>query len=190
KARAHSVQCLQIQLLLGLGWNKASCRPLHGLSYRMGISEIILVPLPKRLCIRGRNLLHIVAKLGKLTSNIVCRHPCFDTNEAGRQIHEPRWDAYARDLVSQYDGATRIETDHVKCVLAHIYSNGDHSVNRGCARHGVLLLLISPSSTLSVVGGGSAAGPSHSRTSRDVRLESAKWAKADFDRSLSTNRNL
>src|SRR5262249_61947782 len=108
----------------------------------------------------------------------------------GGEFYELRCDASARDLLAQYDGATRIETDHVKCVLAHIYSNGDHSVNRGCARHGVLLLLISPSSTLSVVGGGSAAGPSHSRTSRDVRLESAKWAKADFDRSLSTNRNL
>src|SRR6266478_1423581 len=133
-----------------------------------GISEIILVPLPKRLCIRGRNLLHIVAKRGKLTSNIVCRHPCFDANEAGWQIHEPRCDASARDLLSQHDGATRIETDHVKCALAHIYSNGDHCVNRGCARHGVLLLLISPPSTLRVVGGGSAAGPSHSRTCRDV----------------------
>jgi hypothetical protein len=42
------VQRLQIQLLVGFGWNKASCRPLHGLSYRMGVSEIILVPLPKR----------------------------------------------------------------------------------------------------------------------------------------------
>src|SRR5215467_13918222 len=38
-----------------------------------------------------------------------------------------------------------------------------------------------PPRTLSVVGGGSAAGPSHSRTSGDVRLESAKWAKADIE---------
>ena len=45
------MQRLQIQLLVGFGWNKASCRPLHGLSYRMGISEIILVPLPKRLSV-------------------------------------------------------------------------------------------------------------------------------------------
>ena len=50
KALPHPVQRLQIQLLVGFGWNKASCRPLHGLSYRMSISEIILVPLPKRLC--------------------------------------------------------------------------------------------------------------------------------------------
>jgi len=42
---------LQIQLFVGLGWNKACRRPLHGLGYGMGVSEIILVPLPKRLCI-------------------------------------------------------------------------------------------------------------------------------------------
>src|SRR5262245_18406921 len=89
-----------------------------GLSYRMGVSEIILVPLPKRLCIRGRNLLPIVTKRGKLTSNIVCRHSCFDANEAGWQVRKPRCDASARDLLSQHRGARRIETDHMKCALA------------------------------------------------------------------------
>jgi len=54
---------------------------------------------------------------------------------------------------------------------------------------GVLLLLTSPPSTLRVVGGGSAAGPSHSRTSRDVRLESAKWAKADVGQVAVTSRS-
>jgi hypothetical protein len=112
------VQRLQIQLLVGFGWNEASCRPLHGLSNRVGISEIILVPLPKRLRIRGWNLPHIVTKRGKLTSNIVCRHSCFDANEAGWQVRKPRGDASARDLLSQHDGTTRIEADHVKCVLA------------------------------------------------------------------------
>jgi hypothetical protein len=48
----------------------------------------------------GRNLLHIVTKRDKLTSNIVCRHSCFDANEAGWQVREPRCDASARDLLS------------------------------------------------------------------------------------------
>ena len=39
KTRPYPVQRLQIQLLVGLSWNKASRRPLH-----QGISEIILVP--------------------------------------------------------------------------------------------------------------------------------------------------
>jgi hypothetical protein len=52
----------------------------------MGISEIILVPLPKRLRIRGWNLLHIVAERGKFTGNIVCRQTRFDANETGWQV--------------------------------------------------------------------------------------------------------
>jgi len=55
------VQRLQIQLLISLGWNKACRRPLHRLGYGMGISEVILLPLPKRLRICGWNLLHILA---------------------------------------------------------------------------------------------------------------------------------
>ena len=75
QARPDPVQGLQIQLLVGLGGNKASRRPLHGLGHGMGISKIILVPLPKRLRIRGRDLLHIVAQCGQLASNVMCRHP-------------------------------------------------------------------------------------------------------------------
>ena len=112
------MQRLQIQLLVGFGGNEAGRRPLHGLGHGMSISEVILVPLPKRLCIRGRNLLHIMAKRGKLASNIVRRHSRFDANEAGWQVRKPRCDASARDLLSQHDGARRIETDHMKCVLA------------------------------------------------------------------------
>src|SRR5215831_517028 len=70
KARPYPVQCLQIELLIGLGWYKARRRSLHGLGHSMSISKIILVPLPKRPRIGRRHLLHIVAKRGKLTSNI------------------------------------------------------------------------------------------------------------------------
>ena len=71
KSRPHPVQCLQIQLLVGFNWNEPGRRTLHGLGYGVSISEIILVPLPKRLRICRRNLLHIVAKRGKLTSDVV-----------------------------------------------------------------------------------------------------------------------
>ena len=89
------MQRLQIQLFVGLGWNKACRRPLHGLGHRKSISEIIFLPLPKRLRIRGRDLLHIVAKHGKLASNVVRRHPRFDANETGRQVRKPRCNASA-----------------------------------------------------------------------------------------------
>ena len=61
----------------------------------MGISEIILVPLPKRLRIRGWNLLHIVAERGKFTRNIVRRQTRFDANETGWHVRKPRCDASA-----------------------------------------------------------------------------------------------
>jgi hypothetical protein len=82
-ARPYPVQRLQIELLIGLGWNKARRRSLHGLGHSMSISKVILVSLPKRLRICRRNLLHIVAKRCKLPSNVVCCHPRFDTNQAG-----------------------------------------------------------------------------------------------------------
>src|SRR5215831_21391935 len=185
EARPHPMQRLQIQLLVGFGGNEAGRRPLHSLGHGMSISEVILVPLPKRLCIRGRNLLHIMAKRGKLASNIVRRHSRFNANEAGWQVRKPQCDASARDLLSQHDGAARIEADQVKGVLAHIYSDGGHCVKSGRAGHGGAPFLTSPRRTLKTVGGGSAAGPSHSRKRRHGSLTSAFESKADLIRSLA-----
>ena len=89
KARSYPVQRLQIELLIGLGWNKARRRSLHGLGHSMSISKVILVSLSKRLRICRRNLLHVVAKHRKLPSNVVCCHPRFDANEAGWEVREP-----------------------------------------------------------------------------------------------------
>ena len=83
------MQCLQIELLIGLGWNKARRRPLHGLGHSMSISKIILVSLPKPPRVGRRNLLHVVAKRRKLPSNVVCCHPRFDADEAGWEVRKP-----------------------------------------------------------------------------------------------------
>src|SRR5262249_3563824 len=76
---------------------------------------------------------------------------------------KPQPDTPARDPLSQHDGTARIEANHVKCVLAHIYSDGDHCLNGGLARHRGAPAPDKPPRTLRAVGGGSAAGPSHSR---------------------------
>src|SRR6516225_1299904 len=89
KARPYPVQCLQIELLIGLGWNKARRRSLHGLGHSMSISKIILVSLPKRLRIARRNLLHVVAERRKVPSNVVCCHSRLDANEAGWEVRKP-----------------------------------------------------------------------------------------------------
>src|SRR6202008_144877 len=75
----------------------------------------------------------------------------------------PRYDASTRDLLSQHDGTVQIEADHVKCVLTHINSDGGDCANGGPARHGAAPAPDNPPPTLRAVGGGSAAGPSHSR---------------------------
>ena len=46
KARPYPVQSLQIELLIGLGWNKARRRSLHGLGHSMSISKISWHELP------------------------------------------------------------------------------------------------------------------------------------------------
>ena len=61
------------------------------------------------------------------------------------------------------DAAARIKANHVKRVLAHIYSDGGHCVNGGRTRHGGAPYPGKPPRTLRAIGGGSAAGPSHSR---------------------------
>jgi hypothetical protein len=127
---------LQIQLFVGFNWNEPGRRTLHGVGYSMSIPEIILVSLPERLRIRGWNLLHIVAKRGKLTSNVVRRHPRFDANKTRWQVRKPRCNAPARNFLPQHDRAARIQADHVKCVLAHINSDGGDCLNGGLARHG------------------------------------------------------
>ena len=68
-----------------------------------------------------------------------------------------------RETFSRNTCAAKIQADHVKCVLTHIHSDGGHCVNGGCARHGGAPSFGKPPRTLRVVGGGSAAGPSHSR---------------------------
>src|SRR5271155_4097762 len=128
----------------------------------MGISEVILVPLPKGLCVRGWHLFHVVAYRRKFASNVMRRHPSFDTDKTGRQVREPQCNAPTWDLLSQHDAAAGIKANHVKRVLAHIYSDGGHCVNGGRTRHGGAPYPGKPPRTLRAIGGGSAAGPSHS----------------------------
>jgi hypothetical protein len=85
----------------------ARCEPDKA-SYGMGISEIILVLLPKRFCIRGRHLLHIVAHRSKLPSNIVRRKSRFDANvRQGRQVRKARDAMRPRDTFSRNTMAPR-----------------------------------------------------------------------------------
>ena len=97
------MRCFRSSRSSVLAGNEACRRPPHSLGYRMGISEIILVSLPERLRIRGRNLLHVVAKR-KLTSNVVRRQPRFDAKETGGKfasldVMRPR-ETFSRNMMA------------------------------------------------------------------------------------------
>src|SRR5258705_9847980 len=49
QARSHPVQCLEIELIVGLHWNAAGGRPLDSLRDRVGVSGVVLVALPERV---------------------------------------------------------------------------------------------------------------------------------------------
>src|SRR5437879_3970264 len=85
----------------------------------------------------------------------------------------------------QHDGAARIEADQVKGVLAHIYSDSGHCVKSGRAGHGGAPFLTSPRRTLRTVGGGSAAGPSHSRKCRNAATMSAPGGIGRTDAAIA-----
>jgi hypothetical protein len=62
QARSHPVQCLKIELIVGLYWNAACRRPLHSFRDRVGVSEVVLVALPERFGISWRYLPHVMAE--------------------------------------------------------------------------------------------------------------------------------
>jgi hypothetical protein len=88
QARTHAVQRLQIQLVVSLNRHTARRRALHGFRNRMGVSEIVLVALPKRLGIGRRHLFDRVAERKQLAGHVVRGHASFDPDEAGRNVHK------------------------------------------------------------------------------------------------------
>ena len=102
QARTHAVQRLQIQLvvrndetdqshqaeaavLIGTQRVEGRCTAFRN---RTGISEIVLVALPKRLGIGRRHLFDRVTERKQLAGHIVRGHASFDPDEAGRNVHE------------------------------------------------------------------------------------------------------
>ena len=62
QARSHPVQCLEIELIVGLHWNAAGGRPLDSLRDRVGVSEVVLVALPERFGISWRYLPYVMTE--------------------------------------------------------------------------------------------------------------------------------
>jgi hypothetical protein len=62
QARTHAMQCLQIELIVRLDRHTAGRRALNGFRNRVGVSEVILVALSKRLGISWRDLFDLMTK--------------------------------------------------------------------------------------------------------------------------------
>src|SRR5262245_24893236 len=88
KAGPYAVQRLQIEWLIGHGWNKTRRRSLHGLGHSMSISKVIL-SLSKRLRIGRRDLLHIVSKrrIGATQPDQTSRKPQTAVNPSSGPWH-------------------------------------------------------------------------------------------------------
>ena len=139
KARPHPVQHLQIQLFICFNWDEPSRRSLHGLGvlhglrHSMGISEVILVPLSKRLHICRRPASHrgqapqAQDRRSALPSLLRCQLGRVAGSQASMRCARAK-----PSLAPQWH--RRIEADHVKSGLAHIYSDGRHCMNGG-TRH-------------------------------------------------------
>src|SRR6516162_581844 len=142
QARAHAMQRLQVELIVRLDRHTARRRALHSFCNRVGITEVILVALSKRLGISWRYLFDLVTKRNQLPSHVVRGHAGFDPDQAWLNVHKSCSNPVPRDLFAQNNGASLIQANHVQCVLAGIdpdrANNGDSSL----ARHGVLLVLI------------------------------------------------
>jgi hypothetical protein len=152
----YPVQCLQVELIGGLGRHKLHRRPLHGLGDCLGIAEVILLSLGI-----GTNILRwhqpgIVSKAIELAAEMMRANAGFHPDQAWRQVGKAGLDLATRPLLPQHDGATIIVANHVERVFADI--DADHS---DCALellgHGVLLSLAPLPSTIA----GWAGRPDH-----------------------------
>src|SRR6201987_5449131 len=99
QAVAHTMQRLEIELLVGFWRYALRRRPLHGFSDRMGISKVILVTLPERLGVDRRHFPQSVVESGKPAGNIVRSNARLDPDRAWRHIRKPRHNSGACDLL-------------------------------------------------------------------------------------------
>jgi len=89
QAVAHTMQCLQIELLVRFRRHTPCRGTLHGFSNRVRISKVILVSLAERLGIDWRHLPHVVPEGEQLTGHIVRSHAYLYSNQTWRHIRKP-----------------------------------------------------------------------------------------------------
>ena len=123
QARSHTVQRLQVQLIVSLYWNAACRWPQHGFRNCVSVPEVVLVTLTEGLGISWRYLSHIMTERKQLAGDIVRRHTCLDPDQARRCIRKPPANPPASKLLTQDDRPPLIQADQVQRVLTRIDTN-------------------------------------------------------------------
>ena len=114
QTRPHAVQRLQVQLIVGL-YRHATCRrALYSFRDRLGVSEVVLVALPKRPGISRRHLFDLVTERKQLPGHVVRGHAGFDPDQAWQHVHKSCGNAAAGHLFAQNDRALLIQANHVQ----------------------------------------------------------------------------
>jgi hypothetical protein len=151
------VQRLKVELIGGLNGNELHCRPLHRFGNRLGIVEVVLLPLgigPHILC---RHQSGIVPERGELAAEMMCPDASLHADQTGWEVGEPRLDLTSRPLLANDDRAAAIMADHVERVLADVDADyGD--LGACCLGHGRAPVDAAPAQR------GSLAGQEHGRT--------------------------
>jgi hypothetical protein len=112
KARSHAVQCLQVQLIVGLYWNAACRWPQHCLRNRVCVPEVVLVTLTKWLGIGRRYLSHIMTEREQLAGNIVASIPIKQGDAFASRSGNPATGKF----LTQDNRSLLVQADQVKCV--------------------------------------------------------------------------
>src|SRR6266567_1897698 len=161
EALAHSMQRLQVELFGRLGGNELHRRALNGFGDRLGIAEVVLLPLGIRTHVLRRHQPGIVTKHPEPATEVMGADAGFHADQARRNVRESCLHLATRPLLPQRNCAPVIEAHDVERVLADIDANhGNRSVE--FLRHGMLLVLAAPVPAL--LAGGAGARPDHSIT--------------------------
>ncbi len=90
QALAHAMQRLQVELLGRLGRNELHGRALDGFGDRLGVAEVVLLPLGVRSNVFRRHEPGIVAKQMEPAAQVMGPDAGLHADQAGRHVREPR----------------------------------------------------------------------------------------------------
>src|SRR5215213_7917796 len=140
---AHVMECLQIQLIGSLRRHELYRWPLHRLSDRLCVAEVVLLPLRIRTHVLRWHQPGIVTEPMELAAKMMRPDTSLHANQAWRHVRTSCFHLATRPHLTQHDRAAHIKAYNVERVLTDIDANyGDGGVD--CLRHGVLLVFGAP----------------------------------------------